>query len=66
MKTDSLLGWGFFPPKMNVCNNRTELYRAVQNHTSYPTTRNSGELIELDIQSVALKTPKSSCGVLLM
>lgn len=66
MKTDNLLGCSSPPPQKHVYNNRTELHRAVQNHTSYPTTRNSGELIEFGIQSVVLKTLKSSCGVLLM
>lgn len=50
----------------NAYNNTEELHHTVENHTSYPTTRNSGGLIEFDIQSVVLKTLKSSCGVLLM
>lgn len=66
MKTDILHGflWGFF--LNHVYNNRTELHYTMQTHTSYPTTRNSGELIERSIQSVVLTTLNSSGGVLLM
>lgn len=58
MKTDSLLGCLFFFLKVKkyVSNNRAELHSAVQTHTSYPNTRNSGELIEFGIQSVVQKT----------
>lgn len=58
MKTDSLLGCLAFilKEKKYVYNNRAELHRAVQTHTSYPNTRNSGDLIEFGIQSVVQKT----------